>query len=138
MLWIRSWKIGLQFLRRSFTMKKTEAKWVNLINILSIVNNVNILSIFLIFQYHWHIFGATWDIDCCSQVDLSSLDSKLQGEYEARLKAEVIMSQIWTRLIWVEFIISQQVQCRPSDCKLTLVNLKIGDILAFTNEWYEL
>ena len=45
MLWIRSWRIGLQFLRPNFTTKKIEARWVNVINIfniLSIVNNINI------------------------------------------------------------------------------------------------
>ena len=54
-----------------------------IINTITILSIVNILSI----DNNINSYLKYWS---CPQVDLSSLDSKLQGEYEARLKAEVL------------------------------------------------
>ena len=56
----------------------------SVINVKNINNNI---WISLIYLWYDRPYLQYW---CCLQVDLSSLDSKLQGEYEARLKAEVV------------------------------------------------
>ena len=78
----------------------------SMLSILSIISVFSIITIYyqyyrsIYYQYyeilqyiklkfwsHLHPYLKYW---CVPQIDMSSLDSKLQGEYEARLKAEVM------------------------------------------------